>query len=281
MQKIALIGGDSRQIHAAATLEKAGLSPFVYGNDGAANAGFTAPYTIKETLEGAAAVVLPIPSVRKKGQINAPHSETETKLESVWEHLMPNTTVFLYGKANCPPPSGVPAVDLAEDETLLIENAAITAEAALALAIQESGKVLSSANCAVVGYGRIGKVLCRLASAWGASVTVVARQGRSGSLAQKDGFSVRDPGEAALFSQADLIFNTVPAAILNEKSFQSVLPSALYLELASAPGGICREAKLPPIRQINAQGLPGNYCPKSAGIALANCVLGHLGVKTW
>lgn len=280
MQKIALIGGDSRQIHAAATLEKAGLTPFVYGNDGAANAGFTAPYTIKETLEGAKAVILPVPSVKKKGQINAPHSETEIPLPTVWQHLAPSTTVFLYGRENCKPPAQIHALDLAEDENLLEENAAITAEAALALAIESSGRVLRGAQCSVVGYGRIGKALSRLACAWGAKVTVVARQGSNCNLAQKSGFSVRDPQGSALFAGADLIFNTVPAPILTEKSFENTLPTALYLELASQPGGIAPLATIP-IQRIHAPGLPGKYCPKSAGIAIGKCVLEHLGVKTW
>ena len=66
MRKIALIGGDSRQISAACTLKTAGFTPFVYGNDTAAAVGFIAPYTLEETLAGAEAVLLAVPSVKKK-----------------------------------------------------------------------------------------------------------------------------------------------------------------------------------------------------------------------
>jgi dipicolinate synthase subunit A len=139
---------------------------------------------------------------------------------------------------------------------------------------------LAGADVAVVGYGRIGKHLCRLASAWGARVTVAARRGRNCNLAQSQGFAVKDPSEQGLFSDAELIFNTVPVPILCEKSFLPHRKDALYVELASSPGGIDPTCT-PPIPVIAAQGLPGKYCPQSAGRALAEAVMLHLEVEKW
>lgn len=280
MRKIALIGGDSRQIYAAATLKKAGFTPFVYGNDGAAGAGVTAPYTMKETLADAEAVLLPVPSVKKKGFLNAPHTEESIACKDVWENVPRHATVFLWEREHCLPPDGMRTVDLAEDEILQSKNAAITAEAALLLAMRESKRQLAGSRMAVVGYGRIGKHLCRLASAWGASVAVVARQGRNRNLAQSQGFAVKDPSEQGLFSDTELIFNTVPVPFLNEKSFSSLQRDALYFELASQPGGIDPSCA-PPLPVIPAQGLPGKYCPQSAGRALAEAVMLHLEVEKW
>ena len=282
MRKIALIGGDCRQIHAAATFQRAGFVPFVYGNDGASKAGFTAPYTLKETLEGAEAVLLPVPSVKKKGFLHAPHTEQPLSARALFDLLPREGTVFVWGRENCRIPDGYRTVDLAEDEILQNEYASITAQAALLIAMQASGRRLSDARCSVVGYGRIGKRLCRLAAAWGARVEVVTRQGSNRVLALGQGLTVKDPRSTALFSQSDLIFNTVPFPILDEKSFAQVPSHALYIELASRPGGIDPAfAAFLPIGFLSGAGLPGRICPESAGKALAQAVLLHLEVGAW
>ena len=83
MRKIALIGGDCRQIHAATHLQKAGFTPFFYGNDLAAGHGFTAPYTLQETLKDAEALLLPVPGFQNQGCVPTPLFEKNILLTSV------------------------------------------------------------------------------------------------------------------------------------------------------------------------------------------------------
>lgn len=279
MRKIALIGGDCRQIHAAATLQEAGFLPFVFGNDGAAKEGFTAPYTLKETLADAEAALLPVPSVKKKGFLHTPLSEGSVSLTALTDAMPKSTAVFLWGVQNCPLPDSPRVVDLEKDEQLQTENALLTAEAALCLAMQHAKRSFCAARVAVVGYGRIGRALCRMAKALGAEVTVVAREGKSKEAARRAGFSLASPEETALFAETDLIFNTVPAPILAKNCFWGMPRHLLYLELASKPGVLTPDAAtLLGQKVIDGAGLPGKFFPFDAGRRLAEAVLRHLEV---
>lgn len=281
MRKIALIGGDCRQIHAAAAFQKAGFKPYVFGNDSAAKEGFIAPYTLKETLADAEAVLLPVPSIKKKGFLNTPYTEGSISLSSLTEYLSQNTTIFLWGKEDCLLPNRFQVVDLEKDEELIKENAILTAEAALCLAMQTSKRSIGAAKIAVVGYGRIGKALCRMASALGAEVTVVAREGKNKEMARQKGFLNCSPEKTSLFTNTDMIFNTVPAPVLTKSCFEGIPRHLLYFELASYPGGLDPQAvSFLSEKIVQGGGLPGKFFPVDAGALLARAVLGHLEVKT-
>ena len=278
MRKIALIGGDSRQIHAAEALQEAGFLPYVYGNDGAARAGFTAPYTMEETLLGAQAVVLPVPSVKKEGFLFAPHTERTIPLAVLETALPKDATVFLWDRKKWTPSTKGRVFDLKEDEILCLDNARTTAEAALTLALRESGLRFCDMHAAVVGYGRIARELSRLLLALGASVTVIARRKESRDAAEKTGAHALSLEKQALFSDADVIFNTVPAPILTEKSFADLRCGVPYIELASVSGIAPQAMQKLRCRVVQASGLPGKFCPRSAGRHLAQAVLRRLEV---
>ena len=279
MRKIALIGGDLRQISAARTLQSAGFLPFVFANAPAAQAGFTAPYTLSETLDGADAVLLPVPSVKERGLLYTPLSESPLPLAEFCRHLGADTTVFYWG-ARLPIPHSHRVVNLAEDEVLLSENARATAEVALLQAISQAGRAIFDSKAAVLGYGRIGSVLCRHLSSLGCPVKVGVRRENVRLEARKAGFSAFSLADPALFSDVDLIFNTIPATVVEEKSLVALRRPACYLELASAPGGLSAGAKAHPnLRPVDGGALPGRFCPESAGKFLAQAVICHLEAK--
>ena len=279
MRKIALIGGDLRQISAARTLQSAGFMPFVFANAPAAQAGFTAPYTLAETLDGADAVLLPVPSVKEKGLLHTPLSEITLSLAEFCRELHDKTTVFSWG-GHLPIPHSQRVVNLAEDEVLLTENARATAEIALLQAISHAGRAIFDSKAAVLGYGRIGSVLCRHLSSLGCPVKVGVRRENVRLEARKAGFSAFSLSDPALFSDVDLIFNTIPASVVDAKSLVALRRPACYLELASAPGGLSADAKSHPLLGVvDSAGLPGRFCPESAGKFLAQAVMCHLEAK--
>ena len=241
MRKIALIGGDCRQIHAAAALQKAGFSPFVYGNDMAATAGFTAPYTLKETLENAEAVLFPVPSMQKEGVLYTPFFEKPLSVQTVMEELPKDIPIFLWGKEKFNIQQAHVVIDLSKDNICLEENAKATAHAALFLAINHSQKALFRCTAAVVGYGRIGKELATALSQLGANVRVGARREESRLAADAKGYKTALPTDTKLFSEADLVFNTVPSPILSARMLGALAPGAVYLELASPPYGLTED----------------------------------------
>lgn len=276
MRKIALIGGDSRQISAAFTLKTAGFTPFVYGNDTAAALGFTAPYTLSETLSGAEAVLLAVPSVKNKGFLYTPLWEKNLPIADFLQSLNKNTVVFLWGNHQRDMQIESPIVNLATDEYCLRENARLTADIAIFLAMKETKLALCDMQTSVLGYGRIGKYLTKHLGMLGAKVKVGARRKESQEQAKEHVSEVYLPTDPKLLSSTDVIFNTIPHPILNRELLESAEIGTLYMELASAPGGLTDDAKTCPLCIVDASGLPGKYCARSAGKIIGESVLRHL-----
>ena len=67
-------------------------------------------------------------------------------------------------------------LDYSQKDAFTIKNAIPTAEAAIALAVQNNENMLFGSNCLVVGYGKIGKILSHYLKCLGANVTASARK---------------------------------------------------------------------------------------------------------
>ena len=147
----------------------------------------------------------------------------------------------------------------AREETLL-RNAAITAEGALAAAMEALDRTLLGARVLLLGGGRISAALGPRLRALGAEVTVYARSAAQRAAAEGMGCRSleRLPEKPRGF---DLLINTVPALLLPEK------PECPAIELASPPGGF-RD----PSGVTVARGLPGKTAPRSAAEALFSAV---------
>ena len=79
---------------------------------------------------------------------------------------------------------GISFYDYAKDEALLLQNAELTAEAALALLLERLPGPLAGSRILLCGFGRIGKLLARKLKALGADVTVSARKVQALELAR-------------------------------------------------------------------------------------------------
>lgn len=70
-----------------------------------------------------------------------------------------------------------------------------------------------------------------------------------------------------------VIFNTVPAPVLGMRALSRQSEDTVLLELASAPGGIDREAaRRWNVPVIDAPSLPGKYSPKASGELIVEAV---------
>ena len=157
------------------------------------------------------------------------------------------------------------------DEAYTRENAALTAEGAIFVAVAHMRKALWSANCLVIGYGRIGKELTRLLRGLGASVTVAARREESRREAGENSVSLS--GMPRVLPDMDAVFNTVPAPVLEKEELQFVRKACVLIELASPPYGIdLDEAWDIGLNAFLESGLPGRYCPESAAEALLSYI---------
>ena len=257
-RSILLVGGDRRQTHLAGLLEHLGpvRTLSVPGLPDTA------------VPEPAGLLVLPCPTRDPAGRIRRAGEGLDP--DCLLPFLDRETRIF----CGAPGPLGkalaeeVGAVtDLLEDPVVLAENARLTAEAALLLAGTETGTSLRGQSCAVLGWGRIAKCLAALLRANGAEVLVCARRPEALAEAAALGFPVcllRD-----YETRESLIFNTVPAAVLPRER----LTGGLWVELASAPGGL---PDPPPLPMLNGSGLPGRLLPRSAAEVLYRGILRNL-----
>lgn len=160
-------------------------------------------------------------------------------------------------------------------EALLDSNAEISAEAAVAHAMQTTPKALTDMTVLVIGYGRFGRELAWRLAALKAKVWVAARRKEPRLLAASEGMHpvAMEDMEAAL-KRADLVLNTVPAQVLTEEHLRRLRPGVPLMELASAPYGFDRDLALAlghPSEVLPA--LPARYAPVSAAKALRQAVI--------
>ncbi len=169
---------------------------------------------------------------------------------------------------------GYPVEDVMERESLVWENAKLTAQAVPVLLGMEDGIFLKGKQVLVLGGGRVAKALWPVLKDRGAKATVAARSSAQLDLAEQAGAEAvpLEQMEPAL-GRAELVINTIPAPVLGRKELAALHAGVLVLDLASAPGGVdfaaAREldvsARLEP-------GLPGKWFPVQAGRLLGETV---------
>lgn len=170
---------------------------------------------------------------------------------------------------------GGSAIELYGSEPLTTQNAALTAEAAISLAVTHSPLALYQSKCLVTGYGRIGKLLAQRLQAMSAQVSVAARRKSDRALAMSFGHSVL-PLTPESFRPGcfDFIFNTVPFPVLGCAQLERLKPHCLLVELASSPYGISLEGcQALGLKYLLASSLPGRFSPSSAGRLYAQSIL--------
>ena len=289
--KIVILGGDLRQYTAAVMLTQMGYSVKMFGIYGAKENVDTPTFgaDFDAALNEADAVILPLPVSADGVYLNCPclSSKEKLKLADVLNGIGKNA-VIVGGKL---PPlfaaeaenRGFSVRDYFESEEFQIQNAYITAEAALSIAMNSLDKNICGSKIAITGYGRIAKHLERLLLSLGACVTVAARKDSDLAWACSHGCSVLKLGEGKeeniyeLSDGYDVIYNTVPQKLFDEEFLKQVNKSTYIIDLASLPGGVdIRAAKELGSNVLWAASLPGKYAPKSAGKIIASCVRGIL-----
>ncbi len=163
--------------------------------------------------------------------------------------------------------------DYTKNEAFALENAYLTAEGALALAVSNSPVSLVNANVLIVGYGRIGKALHKYLNAFTSEITVCARDINARTLASCNHADVIHFSELKNKNNYDFIFNTVPHPIINEAELRCMKREATLLDLASFPGGVDKHfAQKLDVHFIIARGLPAKFSPETAGIVVGKAV---------
>lgn len=273
---ISIIGGDLRQLTLARLLAEEGYTVKIAGFD-------KNPDNFSDTAADiweSEVIILPVPASSDGRTIYAPFSAEPIILE---EEKLSKAKLVLGGNINktlaCLLSSaGIKYIDYLKREELQIKNALPTAEGAVEIAFAELPITLASSKCLIVGYGRIGKILARLLQALGAEVTVSARKCSDLAWISVLGLKPAKTAELAdIIKDYDVIFNTVPAMVLDETVLKETDPKTLIIDLASKPGGVDFSiAKDLGLKVIWSLGLPGKVAPITSGEIIAEAVINIL-----
>lgn len=275
----ALLGGDERQRSAAEHLRALGYCVRTWGLSPQDDTDW-------RTVLPAEVVLLPLPATTDGVSVAAPLVPDAPRLSvSELSANLPHGTVLLGGRL--PPEwvhlageAGLTVFDYASDDVFQMKNALPTAEGAILLALRELRHTLSGSAVAVTGYGRIASLLADRLRALGAAATVCARRARDLAAAAMRGHAVSRlvPGcPPQLPSGCRAVFNTVPAQLFDRSAAAAFPQDCLYIELASAPGGMDPTiAQACGVRYLPGGGLPGRCFPETAGIIVAETALSLL-----
>lgn len=156
-------------------------------------------------------------------------------------------------------------VDFLKDEAYLCENAYITAECALDVALPYLHRTIRECPVLIVGWGRIGKCLGQLLKNMGADVTIAARNPRHRAMIHALGYHTADISEIPV-NHYRLIYNTVPYPVLSRDQMARCREDCVKIELASTNGMEGEDI-------VIARGLPGIHMPESSGELIAKTFL--------
>ncbi len=271
-----LIGGDLRQVYLTRLLAEDGHTAAIFGAEKAETDGVQLLSDLS-ALENADCVLLPLP-LFGNGELNMPLSEKKVTMSDILRRIKPSVPI-LGGKipsstADMAKLHGFTLIDYLEREELAVANAVPTAEGACALAMEELPITLSDAKTLVVGFGRCGEILAHRLAALGCDVTVSARKYSDFAWIEAYGYKHIPTSDIASYGGSfDVVFNTVPALVLDETALRSLRRDCLVIDLASKPGGVDFDtaAKLG-VCVIWALSLPGKLSPLSSGRIIRDTV---------
>lgn len=178
---------------------------------------------------------------------------------------LPREILVCGGNLSTPKLDGFETVDFLKDETYLCENAYITAECALDVALPYLNRTLRRCPVLILGWGRIGKCLGALLQNMGADVTIAARNPGHQAMIHVLGYHSADLSDLPL-PHYRLIYNTIPHLILGRDHLAQCSEDCVKIDLASKVGMEGDDI-------IIARGLPGIHMPESSGTLIAETFL--------
>ena len=280
-EKIAVIGGDLRSAKLAKMLAKDENEIYVYGLEKAEDMkdaeNIIKCESVKKAVEKAEIVIGPIPFSSNGTIINAPYSNNEITIRELMNNI--HTQILIAGGIQpevylMTNNEYIEIIDIMKREELAVLNTIATAEGTIQIAIENTNTILHGSNCLILGFGRIGKVLARKLVGLSVNVTCAARKDDDIAWIQAYGYkslNINELGEE--LNQYDIIINTVPHIILNEKRLEYVRNDVLLIDLASNPGGIDKKSvKDKKLKFIWALSLPGKVAPITSAEFIKNTI---------
>ncbi|MDR2938981.1 MAG: dipicolinate synthase subunit DpsA [Clostridiales bacterium] len=265
--RYSIIGGDLRNIHVYHILKEEGHDVRL---GGFSNYNVPNISDMGQLVKGSEIVIGPTPCLGVDRGLNCPLNKDIISFEELINE-MDSSQIFVAGRV--PKDKyiyaggrNIRAFDILERDEMSILNAIPTAEGALSIAIEKSEVTIFDSNVLVMGFGRVGKILCRMLYGVGAKVFVLTRSPADQAFAKAYGYTALDFNDFNKdLYKMDIIINTIPFIVLDDKNLIYIKKDCILIELASKPFGIdaqfCRENNL---SITFAPSLPGKVAPVSA-----------------
>jgi dipicolinate synthase subunit A len=270
---VAVVGGDQREIEIVRLMlaeglevRAIGLPPGAAGVLGRRQAG-----SVAEAVNGAGAIVCPIPGLGVDDSIYAPQWPKKLYVTPQDLAVCARPGAVVMGTASPSFKAMVGTAGLAlheyetDDELMILRSRAI-AEGAVRIAIERTDVTLHRTKIYLLGFGRVSVTLCEVLLGLGADLTVVARNPAQLARAWEMGaepLHIQDLPES--ISEARVIFNTIPVRVLDEPLLARTAQDALIIDLSAPPGGVDHErASALGRNAVWARGL-GSRAPVSVG----------------
>jgi dipicolinate synthase subunit A len=280
--RFAVIGGDKRNVYLFKLLEEDGHTVNKYGFGGYALEQIDECENLYDALIGVDYIIGPTPCSHNGEVLNAVYSRTPILIDDIFRLIKPAQTFFgghikedVYA---CAKRFGVNCADMLKWEELALLNAIPTAEGAIKIAMENTDFTLHNSNVMVVGYGRVGKVLCKMLNGMGARVFPVVRMRFEAAEARSYGYSpILHENMDVELNGMDVIFNTVPQILFDKNNIKFINKKCLFIDIASAPHGINSHfAKETGLNVLFAGSLPGTVAPKTAAKYILETVYAYL-----
>ena len=271
--KVIFLGGDLRQKYASEYLKSEHIDSKVYLN-------FDFHNEIISEIKQSNIVALPLPASKNEKLVNV--KDTDIEFGELINYTTEGTLI-LGGSIpnsfyNLAPNSRL--IDYYQNESFQISNALLSAEGAIYYAMNKLNGSIYNSRVAILGFGRIGKILSYLLKAQGAKISIFARKEIDRAWGSLIGFDVIKIVDNVIDKSIekqfdfDIVFNTIPNHIIDEDFIRLLPPKTMIIDLASYPFGI--DIALVDKYKLNyylETGIPGRYAPHSAGEIIGKTIL--------
>lgn len=273
MKKFRLYGGDLRIVRLIEILASENHTVFIYGqekyfeNSKKSNKIFICD-CLEECINQSDLIISGVPVSKDNVTIYSPFSKEIIRLDKVYEYL--NGKTFIAG--NIPinfykrDTKLIRNIDLLQIEELTVLNAIPTVEGIIKIAIEETEITIHESNILILGFGRIGKMVCKRFQALGANIYCATKQQSDLSWIRESRYNPVKYEELNNYvDNMNYIINTIPSKVITESIIKKLNKECVIIDIASYPGGVDKEAaQRYNIKVVTALGIPGKIAPKTA-----------------
>jgi len=273
-----IIGGDKRNANLKHLLEEDGHSVKAYGFSKYKESIVENTSNLEDAVEGSKYIIAGIPFTSDNNLIVSPFSNMNIRAEDLINTLS-SEQILIAGAINkeiykMAEDRNISILDILKHEQMSLLNAIPTAEGVIKIIIEETDITISGSNVMVIGYGRIGKILCKMLNGMGANVSVVVNTYISKAEAEGLGQKVIMYDDInSYLPDMNTIVNTVPSTVIDKNNFIYIQETSLVVDIASPPFGVnYGDSKNYSIKVLWARSLPGKVAAKSAAMYIRDTI---------